>query len=289
MTPHTRRPSSYYFTNLLGVDDRRWGFRQVEKSSLTSTSMAFMHPNFIRGDKQRCLLMRSIVKKPVSATRTSSMPRQSSLQQGVSPPMSMIGVQFQIDQQENPRVGGGGGGGGGGRVSMIPATTTAVPLTSHNPIPQLFGLNNVLFDHQHHRGVPHPGLIPAEQQHQIHPLLALSLYYQPALQNPAYQSVYLPPSLQIGTTSTAIPNQFIATTLSGPARISTTSSGQHLQSETVEWRLLQQMRRQELAQHICNNNPVVALASQVMRSNPGMDPLRAIELAKQCLPGHSNP
>ena len=288
MTPHTRRPSSYDFTHLLGVDYHRWGFRQVEKSSLTSASMTFMHPNFIRGDKQRCLLMRSIVKKPVSATSISSMRRQSSLQQGVSPPMSIIGVQFQIDQQESPRVGVGGGGGG---VSMIPATTAAVPLTSHNPIPQPFGLNNLLFEDHHHRGAPHPGLIPAEQQHQIHPLLPLSLYYQPALQILAYQQMYLPPSLQIGTTSTAIPNQFISTTLSGPARISTTSSGQHLQSETVEGRLLQQMRRQELAQQICNNNPVVALASQVMRSNPGMDPLRAIELAMQwLLPGHdSNP
>ena len=112
--------------------------------------------------------------------------------------------------------------------------------------------------------------IPAEQQYQIHPLFPLSLYYQPALQNLAYQSVYLPPSLKIGTTSTAIPNQFISTTLSGPARISTTSSG---------------------LQQICSSNPVVAtLASQIMENNPGMDPLRAIELAKQCLLGHdSNP
>jgi hypothetical protein len=233
-----------------------------------------MNPNFIRGDKQRCLLMRSIVKKrPVSATRTSSMPRQSSPQQGVSPPMSMIGVQFQIDQQESPRVGGGGG------VSMIPTTTTAVPRTTHNPIPQSFGLS-ALLSGQHPPGVPHPGLIPAKQQHQIHPLLVpLSLNHS-ALQNLAYQGMILPPSLQISTTA-AIPSYFMVTTTSGPA-IPPISS-QH-QSET-----LLQMRRQELVQQICNNNPVVALASQVMRNNPGMDPLRALELAKQYLPGHSNP
>jgi hypothetical protein len=107
------------------------------------------------------------------------------------------------------------------------------------------------------------------------------LYYQPALQILAYQQMYLPSSLQNSTTTT-IPSYFIATTTSGPARISTISS-QH-QMET-----LLQMRRQELVQQICNNNPVVAIASQVMRNNPGMDPLRALELAKQWLPGHSNP
>mmetsp|Transcript_18495 Transcript_18495/g.38882 ORF Transcript_18495/g.38882 Transcript_18495/m.38882 type:complete len:375 (-) Transcript_18495:124-1248(-) len=39
----------------------RWGFRQVEKDR--QGIMVFMHINFIRGDKQRCLKMRSIVKK----------------------------------------------------------------------------------------------------------------------------------------------------------------------------------------------------------------------------------
>lgn len=39
----------------------RWGFRQVEKE--LHGIMIFMHPNFVRGDKQRCLKMRSIVKK----------------------------------------------------------------------------------------------------------------------------------------------------------------------------------------------------------------------------------
>lgn len=39
----------------------RWGFRQVEKS--VPGIMIFMHTNFVRGDKQRCLKMRSIVKK----------------------------------------------------------------------------------------------------------------------------------------------------------------------------------------------------------------------------------
>ena len=41
----------------------RWGFRQVEKSSLSG--MKFLHPHFIRGDKRRCLLLRSTVNKPL--------------------------------------------------------------------------------------------------------------------------------------------------------------------------------------------------------------------------------
>ena len=60
----------------------RWGFRQVDKSlpgGSTAASLTFMHPNFIRGDKQRCLLMRSIVKKPV---RTSSLRQSSAHQHG---------------------------------------------------------------------------------------------------------------------------------------------------------------------------------------------------------------
>lgn len=44
----------------------RWGFRQVKKE--LHGIMIFMHPNFVRGDKQRCLKMRSIVKKPQQRT-----------------------------------------------------------------------------------------------------------------------------------------------------------------------------------------------------------------------------
>eukprot|EP00581_Thalassiosira_minuscula_P014220 CAMPEP_0183725270 /NCGR_PEP_ID=MMETSP0737-20130205/19947_1 /TAXON_ID=385413 /ORGANISM="Thalassiosira miniscula, Strain CCMP1093" /LENGTH=468 /DNA_ID=CAMNT_0025956183 /DNA_START=204 /DNA_END=1610 /DNA_ORIENTATION=+ len=40
----------------------RWGFRQLEKDA--RGILIFTHSNFIRGDKQRCLKMRSVVKKP---------------------------------------------------------------------------------------------------------------------------------------------------------------------------------------------------------------------------------
>eukprot|EP00804_Cyclotella_cryptica_P028200 CCRYP_011046-RA/>CCRYP_011046-RA protein AED:0.00 eAED:0.00 QI:393/1/1/1/1/1/2/147/403 len=48
----------------------RWGFRQVEKNVPGVT--IFMHTNFIRGDKNRCLLMRSIVKNSANASSAQS-------------------------------------------------------------------------------------------------------------------------------------------------------------------------------------------------------------------------
>jgi hypothetical protein len=47
----------------------RWGFRQVEKD-FSSNMMIFMHKHFTRGDKRKCLAMRSIVnvKKPQASS-----------------------------------------------------------------------------------------------------------------------------------------------------------------------------------------------------------------------------
>ena len=72
----------------------RWGFRQGVASP-RGTSMTFMHPNFIRGDKQRCLLMRSIVKRPpvgsVFSLRQSSQNKMALLQQ--QPQMGRVVVE----------------------------------------------------------------------------------------------------------------------------------------------------------------------------------------------------
>lgn len=64
-------------TILILIFQHRWGFRQGEKTS--SDSMIFSNPNFIRGNKHRCLLMRSKVNRK---------PQQSSLNQAVVPPPS---------------------------------------------------------------------------------------------------------------------------------------------------------------------------------------------------------
>ena len=41
-------------------DMNRWGFRRVEKYNRT---MVFTHVNFVRDEKKRCLIMRSVAKK----------------------------------------------------------------------------------------------------------------------------------------------------------------------------------------------------------------------------------
>ena len=50
--------------HILSTANNRWGFRQVEKT--VPGIVIFMHANFVRGDKQRCVMMRSVVKKSVT-------------------------------------------------------------------------------------------------------------------------------------------------------------------------------------------------------------------------------
>lgn len=49
----------------------RWGFHQKVEPNSQTRAMIFMHSHFVRGDKKRCLKMRSIVKKP-AAQRTQA-------------------------------------------------------------------------------------------------------------------------------------------------------------------------------------------------------------------------
>ncbi|KAL9186806.1 hypothetical protein ACHAXT_010526 [Thalassiosira profunda] len=50
----------------------RWGFRQVEKQS--SPALTFRHDHFVRGDKQRCLYMRSVVKRSGGTQNSAETP-----------------------------------------------------------------------------------------------------------------------------------------------------------------------------------------------------------------------
>lgn len=65
-------------STLFVVAHQRWGFRQVEK---TTPSMVFMHTHFVRGDKKRCLMMRSIVKKPSTRQQQQGMQASAMMQQ----------------------------------------------------------------------------------------------------------------------------------------------------------------------------------------------------------------
>lgn len=61
----------------------RWGFRQVEKDD--SGMMIFFHEKFTRGDTNKCLAMRSIVKKPAAATIMSLSDPSNRNQPGKAP------------------------------------------------------------------------------------------------------------------------------------------------------------------------------------------------------------
>ena len=72
---HITYPSLSHF-KCFDLFSFRWGFRQVE-ICLPGT-MQFLHVNFVRGDKGRCLMLRSLVKK---ATPHRNQQQQLALQQ----------------------------------------------------------------------------------------------------------------------------------------------------------------------------------------------------------------
>lgn len=91
----------------------RWGFRQVEKD-FSSGKMIFKHKHFTRGDKKKCLAMRSIVnvKKPpassVVAMNVSSNRRQGYRDHGLPNPNPYAGdVVSNHHLQSNRHIHGG--------------------------------------------------------------------------------------------------------------------------------------------------------------------------------------
>jgi len=94
----------------------RWGFRQLEKDS--RGILIFSHSNFVRGDKKRCLKMRSIVKKP-SAREQQGFSASGGIMTGgvLSPPNDMHALRA-FGASNSPsstgqyyRMGPSGGGG----------------------------------------------------------------------------------------------------------------------------------------------------------------------------------
>ena len=89
---------------------RRWGFRQVEKD-FSSNMMIFMHKHFTRGDKKKCLAMRSIVnvKKPqASSIVTMNISSKRRQEYGDSSRLSYGGdVANYLPQHGNSQIYGG--------------------------------------------------------------------------------------------------------------------------------------------------------------------------------------
>jgi hypothetical protein len=267
--------------------------------------MIFKHPNFVRGERKRCLLMRSIVKRPVS---TSTSLRKS-LQHGVK-----------------------------GRVTVKDVPADAVHL---NPHPRAISSNSLhAFGSRAHRlGQLEQSATPSIAQ-QI-TILPASLF----LQNLAYQELHHCPSttLQEISSRTASASAVFETSsrmqhhsdilyqlvqqrrqelvrrLDGmyggsragervlsatmallphhsqslpiwpqPAAVGPPPSGTSYgyQCESADF-LLGRLTTTDNVTRL--DNPVLLLlASHIMKSNPSMEPWRALELAKKSLPGSGN-
>jgi len=302
----------------------RWGFRQGVASP-RGTSMTFMHPNFIRGDKQRCLLMRSIVKKPASI----SLGHQASSKHEMARHLLM--------QQRRPQMGRG--------VVEVPTLQHCYYYPTNSNTQQAFGSSGL---GQQQQSVSSPGLAL-----QVVPIVLPPLSL--AVQNLAYQGLHS--SLQQFSTSTIPTNRLSAAVASSaPVPRETTSNTMRQHRSEILERILLQQRQVELVRRIldriddgttADTNPVqpaallpphnqprmmppgqstavlgslvagasfgqhhdadfgrltttgnimnvvavempavVVLAFQIMKSNPGIEPWRALELAKKCLPGH---
>jgi hypothetical protein len=290
--------------------------------------MTFMHPNFIRGDKQRCNLMRSIVKKPVS---TSLQGHQASAKHEMAARHLLM--------QPQPQMGRG--------VVEVPTVHRCYYPTNSNT-QHAFG-SSVLLRLGQQQVV---SSLPSRLAQQDVPIVPLSLS---VLQNMAYHGIDQFPAAV--ASSAHVVHE---TTNDSSSSSSSRSSMQH-HSEILE-RILFQHRQEELVRHIFDrindgttadsrlplppaaaapalppyNQPsmmptgqqpatllgslvagasfgqhhyadfgrltttgnimnvvvamempaVVVLASQIMKINPGIEPWRALELAKKCLPGH---
>lgn len=79
----------------------RWGFRQIEKN--VSGIMIFTHQKFHRGDKQRCLMMRSIVRKSDTASNMVQQGGMANQQSAAAAAFQSFGMMNNI----NAMMGGG--------------------------------------------------------------------------------------------------------------------------------------------------------------------------------------
>ena len=99
-----------YLMSYIYCKHNRWGFRQVEKT--VPGIVIFMHANFVRGDKQRCVMMRSVVKKSASPHRSAALNAfvgipstnnmnvlQAGMFSGIDPNILMQALANQLGQQ----------------------------------------------------------------------------------------------------------------------------------------------------------------------------------------------
>jgi len=267
--------------------------------------MIFMHPNFVRGERKRCLLMRSIVKRPVSTSTSLRKSSQHGIEDCVAvkedvpadavhlnpnPPAISINSLHafgssalhlgQQEQSATPSMAQ--------QITILPASSFLqnlayqelyhCPFTTLQEIISRTASASAVFETssrmQHHSDILDQ-LVQQRRQELVRQILSVGMndgswagervlsaamtllphHSQPLPLWPQPAAVGPPPS---GTSFGYHSNR--ADFLLG--RLTTTGNVTRL------------------------NTPVVLLlASRIMKSNPSMEPWRALELAKKSLPG----
>lgn len=220
--------------------------------------MIFMHPNFIRGDKERCLAMRSKVKKPsapaaasITGTNSASNKRQKYGEHfsSINDPVGVIPHELLWIRNLSAMYGGGLGYGG-------------------SP-----------YDYNSLGAANHPGFLPAMDYG------VGSLMWQP---NPYSSGVLMQPRQGYNMIG-SINNSNSSILGQGPfaaAAIATANANQDCNDASTQ----QQSTTGDIS-NSCrlppNNNEEVELASIIMSTNPTLDARQALHMAKNILSSSS--
>lgn len=261
--------------------------------------MTFAHPHFIRGDKQRCLRMRSIVKKPVLLRQLASDDISSTAR---VPPRFHPAAINSLVQHHHPL---------GLNALGHQQQSYGIINMAHPQVANLSALSSPLLV-QLNKG---QGLYPANGF-----IVRRGGNDGTMIAPPPSSYYWAPSSLQLHST---VPNPFPATS-SAPVAFKPRTTMQH------DLETLHRQRQQELVPVILGgindgtrigsynqallpgvqpvaaavgyhrgidtvrrltsttpgsfNVAVLTLASQMMKSDPSMEPRRALEIAKMCLP-----
>jgi hypothetical protein len=260
----------------------RWGFRQVDKN--VTGVMVFMHPSFSRGDKRRCLMMRSVVNKSNAAASSPVVNGSDQLPyvgKGIVTGgtadlsgMNVNAIQALIAQNGN---------GDGLNVNQLLA------LQMNPNLMQMLAANQHLTQHMPNsqfvgsQFFPNNGLQGQGMDNAFQGSLFNSMAFSGI--NHLYQQQQQQQSMQLvnnsanPSSSVSLPVQSQQSNNSNQAAEATGSSISFLSGSN-----------NQIANSSGNNNNAnnsldmmhqqVALASQIMRQNPSIEPLAALELAK---------